>query len=196
MAMPLSSDRNRTTGASGPNLPRTGTAGDVFIVPEAAAEHANALALWDGEPGTEDWVFFTPQEGWEVHVADEARHVRFDGTAWLPVPRPGIVTIRTLTATAHVLEPVDAGCILETTGSAPVTVTIPAAADTPFETGTLINLTQVGTGIATVAAAAGVSLNGVSSGSVAVATRWSGVALTCRGTDAWIVQGALAGEVT
>ncbi len=177
-------------------LPPAGSAGDVFLVPEAAAEHANALALWDGEPGTEDWVHLAPQEGWEVWIADEARHERFTDGAWVEVPRPGIVTIRTLTATAHVLEPADAGCILETTGSAPVTVTIPAAADTPFETGTLINLTQVGTGIATVAAAAGVSLNGVSSGSVALAARWSGVALTCRGTDAWIVQGALAGEVT
>lgn len=65
----------------------------------------------------------------------------------------------------------------------------------PFEIGSLINVTQVGAGIATVAAAAGVSLNGVPGGSVALGGQWSGVALVKRGADAWIIQGALAGAV-
>jgi hypothetical protein len=76
-----------------------------------------------------------------------------------------------------------------------VTVTIPAAATAPFEIGTLINVTQVGAGVATVAAAAGVSLNGVVGGSVALDGQWAGAALTKRGAEAWVIQGALAGTV-
>ena len=176
-------------------LPAGGSVGDVYLVPEGAPTNANALALWDGEPGAEDWVFLTTQPGWQVWIADEARHVRFDGTAWVAVPRPGIVPIRTLTATAHTLEVVDTGCIIETTGSSAVTVTIPDEASVPFEIGTLVNVTQVGAGIATIAAAAGVSLNGVTAGSVALDGQWSGVALVKRGADAWVIQGALAGAV-
>lgn len=176
-------------------LPVTGSAGQIVIVPDGAASNAGDLALWDGAPGAEAWVYLAPQDGWQIWLADEARHVRFTGGAWVEVPRPGIVPIRTLTVTAHALDLTDAGRILETTGASSVTVTIPAEASIPFETGTLINITQIGAGVATVTAAAGVSLNGVPGGSVALAGQWSGVALTKRGADAWIVQGALAGAV-
>ncbi|WP_210879927.1 DUF2793 domain-containing protein [Roseovarius autotrophicus] len=182
---------SRSTG-----LPPAGSPGDIRIVSAGAPVHANALALWDGEPGAEDWVYLTPQEGWQVWVSDEARHVRFTGGAWVEVPRPGIVPIRTLTATAHTLELIDLASILETTGSSAVTVTIPDEASVPFEIGTLVNVTQIGAGIATIAAAAGVSLNGVAAGSVALDGQWSGVALVKRGADAWVIQGALAGPVT
>ena len=61
--------------------------------------------------------------------------------------------------------------------------------------GALINITQVGSGVATVQAAAGVSLNGVIGGSVALDGPWSGAALTKRGPESWVIQGALAGSV-
>lgn len=176
-------------------LPASGSAGDIYIVPEGAPSDAGALALWDGEPDAEAWVFLSPQPGWQVWIADEARHVRFTGAAWVEVPRPGIVPIRTLTATAHTLELTDLGSILETTGASSVTVTIPDEASVPFEIGTLINVTQIGAGVATIAAAPGVSLNGIAGGSVALDGQWSGVALTKRGADAWVIQGALAGAV-
>jgi hypothetical protein len=176
-------------------LPASGSSGDVYVVPASAAAHANALALWDGEPTAEDWVFLSAQESWQVWVADEGRHVRFTGGAWVEVPRPGIVPIRTLTATAHTLEVIDTGCILETTGSSAVTLTIPPEASVHFEIGALVNVTQVGAGIATVAAAPGVSLNAVTGGSVALDGQWSGTALVKRGADAWVIQGALAGVV-
>ena len=176
-------------------LPGSGNTSDIYIVPEGAPANAGALALWDGEPGSETWVLLPPQPGWQVWIVDEARHVRFDGTAWVEVPRPGIVPIRTLTATAHTLEPIDLGSILETTGASSVTLTIPEEASVPFEIGSLVNVTQIGAGVATVAAAPGVSLNGVTGGSIALDGQWSGVALVKRGADAWTVQGALAGAV-
>ncbi len=185
----------RATSRTTP-LPTAGSAGQMLIVPAAASVNANALALWDQSPaGAAAWVTLTPQEGWQVWVVDEARHVRFTAGAWVEVPRPGIVRIRTLTATSHSLEAVDVGSILETTGSSAVTVTIPTESNVPFEIGSLINVTQVGAGVATVAAAAGVSLNGVPGGSVALDGQWSGIALVKRGADAWIIQGALAGAV-
>jgi hypothetical protein len=177
-------------------LPTTGSTGQMLIVPAAAGANANALALWDQSPaGAAAWVYLTPQEGWQVWVADEARHVRFTAGSWVEVPRPGIVRIRTLTGTSYTLEAVDLGSIIETTGSSAVTVTIPTEATVPLEIGSLINITQVGVGVATVAAAAGVSLNGVPGGSVALDGQWSGAALVKRGADAWIIQGALAGAV-
>ena len=176
-------------------LPASGSAGQILIVPATAGANANAVALWDEIAGTPAWVFLAPEDGWQVWIADEARHVRFTSGAWIEVPRPGIVHIRTLTATSHTLEAIDQGCILETTGTSTVTVTIPDEATVPFETGTLINVTQIGAGAAMVTAGPGVSLNGVSAGSVALSGQWSGAALSKRGTDAWIIQGALDGAV-
>lgn len=184
----------RATSRSTP-LPTTGTAGQILIVPAAAGANANAVAIWDAVMGAAAWIYLTPQEGWQVWIADEARHVRFTGGAWVEVPRPGVVRIRTLTGASHTLEAIDLGCIIETTGSSAVTVTIPTEAVVPFETGTLINITQVGSGGTTLQAAVGVTLNGVAGGSVALTGQWSGAALTKRGADAWIVQGALAGAV-
>ncbi|MFN3953331.1 MAG: DUF2793 domain-containing protein [Pararhodobacter sp.] len=176
-------------------LPVTGSVGQILIVPAVAGTNANAVALWDEAGGIPAWVYLAPQEGWQIWINDEARHVRFTGVSWVDVPRPGIVAIRTLTVTVHTLDLVDTGSILETTGASSVTLTIPPEAAVPFETGTLINVTQIGSGVTTVQAAAGVSLNGVPGGSVALDGPWSGVALTKRGADAWVIQGALAGAV-
>lgn len=186
-------------------LPASGSTGDVHVVPADAPDHANALALWDGPPGDEDWLFLTPQEGWQVWIADEARSLRYSNGAWHPAPRPGVVPLRTLTGTAHLITPPDTGAILETTGTDPVTLTLPPDA-TPFETGifetsvfetgALIHITQVGTGTATLAADPAVTLNGIPGGTVALEGQWAGAALTRRGPDAWTIQGGLAGPVT
>lgn len=129
-------------------------------------------------------------------VTDEDRGVRYSGTEWIALPRPGIVPIRILGGAAHTLQLIDTGCILETTGASPATLTIPDGATVPFAIGALINITQVGAGVTTLAAAPDVSLNGVIGGAVALAAQWGGVALTKRGADAWVIQGALAGAVT
>lgn len=176
-------------------LPGAGGSGDIYIVPADAGSEANAIALWDGAPGAEDWVYLTPEPGWEVWILDEGLRVRFDGAAWQALLPPGVVPVRTLIGTAHTLELTDTGSILETTGASAVAVTIPDEATVSFATGTLINITQAGAGVATVEAATGVSLNGVAEGAVALAGQWSGAALTKRGADAWSIQGALAGAV-
>jgi len=153
-------------------LPSGGNAGDVFILPGTGGANANAVALWDEMSGNPAWVFLPPQEGWQFWIADEARHVRFIAGKWVEVPRPGVVRIRTLKATSQTFEAVDLGSIIETTASSAVTVTIPAHAAVPFEFGTLVNISQVGAGVATISAASGVSLNGVTGGSVALDGQW------------------------
>ena len=172
-------------------LPDPGSAGDIWLVRADATSNANDVAIWDGAVGAEAWVFLTPQTGWQVWIADEARHVRFDGTAWADVPRAGIVPLRNLAVTAYGLVLADTGAIIETTGASVVTITIPAQATVPFEIGTLINITQVGAGVATITAAPGVALNGVAGGSTTLSAQWAGAALYKSGADAWIVQGAI-----
>jgi hypothetical protein len=185
----------RATSRTTP-LPVTGSPGQILIVPADASSHANALALWDQSPsGDPAWIILPPEEGWQIWIVSEAQHIRFTAGAWVPVPRPGVVRLRALAAASHTLEPVDMGCILETTGSSAASVVIPAEVDVPFEVGTLINITQIGSGIATIIAAAGVSLNGVTAGSVALNGQWAAAALTKRGADTWVLQGALAGAV-
>ena len=172
-------------------LPVTGIAGDIYLVPAGATTNANAVAIWDGAVGAEAWVFIIPQTRWQVWIADEVRHVRFDGAAWADVPRPGVVPLRSLAVTAYELVLADTGTIIETTGASVVTITIPAQATVPFEIGTLINVTQVGAGVATITAAPGVALNGVAGGSTTLSAQWAGAALYKSGADAWIVQGAI-----
>lgn len=172
-------------------LPVTGIAGDIYLVPAGAPTDANAVAIWDGAVGAEAWVFIIPQTRWQVWIADEVRHVRFDGAAWADVPRPGVVPLRSLAVTAYELVLADTGTIIETTGASVVTITIPAQATVPFEIGTLINITQVGAGVATITAAPGVALNGVAGGSTTLSAQWAGAALYKSGADAWIVQGAI-----
>jgi hypothetical protein len=65
----------------------------------------------------------------------------------------------------------------------------------PFALGTLVHVTQIGGGTAKIVAAAGVTLNGTVGGTVDLAGQWSGAVLTKRGTNAWVIQGALAGSV-
>lgn len=201
--MPLSEDLRRLSALVQPRaasrslaLPAAPTADQhILILPATAAQNANALALWDVVGTAPAWVFLPPEEGWRVWVSDEARFVRFAAGAWVDEPPYGVARLRTLTGTAHLLQPIDCGAIIEATGTSTVTITIPTDGGVPFALGTLVQVTQIGGGLAKVAAAAGVMLNGIVGGSVDLAGQWSGAALTKRGANTWVIQGALAGSV-
>ena len=175
-------------------LPDPGSAGDIYIVPQSAASNAGEIALWDGETGSEAWVFIQPQEGWQAWVLDEALRLRFDGTEWVALPRVGEVAI-TSASEDYTLAAGDAGAIIEISSGIAQTVTIPDESAVPFAIGTLVNITRAGSGALTVAAAAGVDLNGVTAGSVDLDAQWAGAALYKRAADAWVIQGAV-GEVS
>lgn len=59
------------------SLPGSPTQGDVYIVPATDA-HGNDLAIYDNSV----WTYVTPNVGWLIYVADEAKHYRFEGTGW------------------------------------------------------------------------------------------------------------------
>lgn len=56
--------------------------GDVVLLDETNATNPNAIAIWDGEPGEEAWVYVTPLEGWLIYVESEAEYQSFTGEAW------------------------------------------------------------------------------------------------------------------
>jgi len=130
----------------------------------------------------------------DVDASDETEgHVlrrQSDGTFAMESLNPAIVAV----SSSRSLALTDAGDIVEvdTSGGA-VTITIPTNASVEFPVGTVINLTLLNTdNTATITADTGVTLNGVSTGSGDfTAEAYAGVSLYKRGTDAWVVQGAI-----
>lgn len=79
-----------------------------------------------------------------------------------------------------------AGVLITATGS--ITITIPSTLDL----GTEIEIMNYGTGTVTVAAASGVSLNGVTAGSKTIDSQYTSAVLKAITATAWVIQGAIA----
>ncbi|MEM1343860.1 MAG: DUF2793 domain-containing protein [Pseudomonadota bacterium] len=65
------------------DLPVSPAAGDIYLVPSTAMANANSLAIWDGAPGQEAWVYLPAQVNWRVWVEDEARELLWTGVEWI-----------------------------------------------------------------------------------------------------------------
>lgn len=78
----LSALVNRSALSRTTALPGSGSIGDIYIVPSAAGSHANEIAIWDGEVGSEAWVYLVPNPGWHLYVEDDTENVQWDGTSW------------------------------------------------------------------------------------------------------------------
>lgn len=63
--------------------PGAPTLGDVHLLDETHATHANEIIIWDGETGEEAWVYVEPREGWKVYDLDTGLDHQFDGTEWV-----------------------------------------------------------------------------------------------------------------
>jgi len=66
------------------SLPDTPSAGDAHIL---TAEDSNSgpsgsIILWEGDTGLEEWVYYTPGEGWEVYVVADGGRYRYTGGVW------------------------------------------------------------------------------------------------------------------
>lgn len=70
-------------------LPGSPSTGDIYIVESTDSTHPNEIAIWDGEPGSEAWVYVSPGEGWIAYVEDEALHYLYDGSAWVTLNSGG-----------------------------------------------------------------------------------------------------------
>jgi hypothetical protein len=70
-----------------------------------------------------------------------------------------------------------------------LTLTVPTNATVAWPVGTSIDILQTGAGQVTIAAGAGVTVNGTPG--LKLRTQWSGVTLFKRATDTWVVYGDL-----
>ncbi len=98
------------------------------------------------------------------------------------------------TGTSYTLALADKGRIVTMNNASSNKVTIPANSSVAFPLSTIIDVLRIGTGMTTIEAASGVTINGVSGGAVTIANRWQGGALTKIGIDAWVISGAIGDD--
>ena len=96
--------------------------------------------------------------------------------------------IRTITGTTDTLVLTDDGKYLRYTNAAAVTATVPPNASVAFITGTVITMRQAGAGQVTLAAGAGVTLNG----DLKTAAQHASIQIIKVDTDVWDVIGGVA----
>lgn len=86
----------------------------------------------------------------------------------------------------------DAGKTVEMNSGTAKAVTIPAFATIAIPVDSYVNIVRYGAGALTVVGATGVTINGVSAGTVTIGARYGGVLLYKRGTNEWVAENATA----
>lgn len=92
-----------------------------------------------------------------------------------------------VSATTKTLSLSDANVAQHCSNVAAQTLTIPTNAVASFSVGDRVPVRQLGNGAVTVQGASGVSINGVSAGSVAVSAQFAEIVAENVGIDAWVV---------
>ena len=98
-------------------------------------------------------------------------------------------------AAAYALALADEGASVHMTPASAATLTVPAEASVAFPIGTEIEVIALGAGLISIAAATGVTLNGVMAGSADINAQWQGAVLRKYAVDTWLIIGAI-GDVT
>ena len=99
------------------------------------------------------------------------------------------LTLNTQTGTTYTFVLADNGKLVTLNNASSITVTVPANSSVAYATGAIINLQQIGAGQVTVAAAAGVTINGTGTKTRA---QWSAASLVKTATDTWTLIGDIA----
>ena len=84
----------------------------------------------------------------------------------------------------------DEGASVHMVNTAAATVSVPAEASVAFAIGTEIEIVALGAGTVTIAADAGVTLNGLVAGAADISGTFQGVVLRKYDADSWLVMGA------
>ena len=102
------------------------------------------------------------------------------------------VTISTnaQTGTSYTLAASDSAKIIEMNNAAANLVIIPLNSSVPFPIGTQIEVVQTGAGATSASIVSGVTLNS-EAGKRTINAQWQGASLIKRGTDSWIMMGAI-----
>lgn len=98
--------------------------------------------------------------------------------------------IRANTGTTDTLVIGDAGNVVTSSNASAQTVTIPPNASVAFSVGTQIDIINKGVGVTSVAGGAGVTVNGVSTGTGAIDAQYKAVTIIKDATDIWFMVGA------
>lgn len=140
-------------------LPGTPSLGDIYIVPAAAGSNANEVAIWDGESGSEAWVYLVPLAGWEFWIIDEAKRYRFDGSSWAEIAAGGgggsFRSVETESGTTYTAVSGDSAKWKRLSNASAITLTIDAGVHTA---GDELVFEQGGAGVVTVSAGAGMTV--------------------------------------
>jgi len=92
--------------------------------------------------------------------------------------------------TTYTLVLTDSGKIVTMTNAAANVMTVPTNASVAFPVGSVISVLMGGAGTTTVTGDTGVTVNGVSAGSVAISAQYQGLSLLKVATDTWIASGS------
>jgi hypothetical protein len=93
------------------------------------------------------------------------------------------------TGASYTLALTDAGGIVTMTNASANTLSVPTNASVAFTVGEIVNIVQGGAGVTTITGDTGVTINGVSAGSVSINTQYQGASLLKTATNTWIVSG-------
>lgn len=102
----------------------------------------------------------------------------------------GLIPINSQTGTAYTLVPGDSGYCVEMNNASANTLTVPPNSTVAFPLGTNILVRQMGAGLTTVAAGAGVTIR--TPLTLAMFGRYATASLHKRGTDEWCFDGNIA----
>jgi hypothetical protein len=100
-----------------------------------------------------------------------------------------IAYVNTQSGLAYELVRIDQTASVDMTNAAANVLTIPLHATVPFPTASVPLVTQLGAGVTTITATAGVLLNGVDGGSLPIAHQYGVVALRKVATNSWLAFG-------
>jgi len=100
-------------------------------------------------------------------------------------------TLNAQTGTSYTLALSDRGQIVTMDNASANTVTVPTNASVAFDTGSVITVIRKGAGVTTITGDTGVTVNGVSAGSLDISPQYQAASLLKVATDTWIVSGAI-----
>lgn len=159
--------------------------GDRLIAIADSASTTTFAANWFKDDNTDQVTSVAGKTGIVVlQIADIVGLVTDLATRALVKPNK-----RALTGETETLELADVGKIVTMDNANANALTIPAQGDVAWPADTVIQVIRLGAGVTTIAAATGVTLNGVSAGSGAMPNQWQGVALTRLAEDVWVASG-------
>lgn len=109
--------------------PAAPDAGDVYIFDETHPTNANAVGVYDGNEGEEEWKFITPQEGWLIYNQTEEYFEKFDGIEWVEFATGGSGGIPEAPADGNLYGRRDSGwAVIPDGAGVPLVSTVAAAA--------------------------------------------------------------------